>query len=340
MSTGIIHSTESCGTVDGPGVRFVVFFKGCPMRCAYCHNPDTWSMEGGTEMTVDELLKEYETKKFFYQSGGITATGGEPMVQIDFLTELFTEAHKRGIHTCLDTSGVTFRPDDPENLMKVDKLLEVTDLVMLDIKHINPQEHLKLCKQPNDNILAFAKYLDKKGIQMWIRHVVVPHITLNKEYLYELGLFIGKLKMVKALDILPYHDMAKPKYEKLGMDYPLKDIEPATKEMAVAARKIVLQGFKESRIKLLQENKKEVIKMAASEKQIDNLVSLIDGYAQEGGYHLNVNVLNRDTLLDAQKHPEKYPQLTIRVSGYAVNFIKLTKEQQDDVIHRTFHGSL
>ena len=172
MSTGIIHSTESCGTVDGPGVRFVVFFKGCPMRCAYCHNPDTWSMEGGTEMTVDELLKEYETKKFFYKSGGITATGGEPMVQIDFLTELFTEAHKRGIHTCLDTSGVTFRPDDPANLMKVDKLLEVTDLVMLDIKHINPQEHLKLCKQPNDNILAFAKYLDKKGIQMWIRHVV------------------------------------------------------------------------------------------------------------------------------------------------------------------------
>ena len=255
MSTGIIHSTESCGTVDGPGVRYVVFFKGCPMRCAYCHNPDTWSMEGGTEMTVDELLKEYETKKFFYQSGGITATGGEPMVQIDFLIELFTEAHKRGIHTCLDTSGVTFRPDDPENLMKVDKLLEVTDLVMLDIKHINPQEHLKLCKQPNDNILAFAKYLDKKGIQMWIRHVVVPHITLNKEYLYELGLFIGKLKMVKALDILPYHDMAKPKYEKLGMDYPLKDIERATKEMAVAARKIVLQGFKESRIKLLQENK-------------------------------------------------------------------------------------
>ena len=137
----------------------------------------------------------------FYKTGGITATGGEPMVQIDFLTELFTAAHNRGINTCLDTSGVTFRPDDPEYLKKTDKLLEVTDLVMLDIKHIDPIEHMKLCKQPNDNILAFARYLNKKGIKMWIRHVVVPHITLNKEYLYKLGLFIGKLEMVKALDI-------------------------------------------------------------------------------------------------------------------------------------------
>ena len=222
MSTGIIHSTESCGTVDGPGVRFVIFFKGCPMRCAYCHNPDTWTMAGGTEMTVQELLEEYDKKAPFYKTGGITATGGEPMVQIDFLTELFTAAHNRGINTCLDTSGLTFRPDDPEYLKKTDKLLEVTDLVMLDIKHIDPIEHMKLCKQPNDNILAFARYLNKKGIKMWIRHVVVPHITLNKEYLYKLGLFIGKLEMVKALDILP-------------------------------AKKIVLQGFKESRIELLKE---------------------------------------------------------------------------------------
>ena len=229
MSTGIIHSTESCGTVDGPGVRFVIFFKGCPMRCAYCHNPDTWTMAGGTEMTVQELLEEYDKKAPFYKTGGITATGGEPMVQIDFLTELFTSAHNRGINTCLDTSGVTFRPDDPEYLKKTDKLLEVTDLVMLDIKHIDPIEHMKLCKQPNDNILAFARYLNK------------------------LGLFIGKLEMVKALDILPYHDMAKPKYAELGIDYPLKDIQPATKEMAIAAKKIVLQGFKESRIELLKE---------------------------------------------------------------------------------------
>lgn len=255
MTTGVIHSIESCGTVDGPGVRFVVFFKGCPMRCAYCHNPDTWSMAGGTEMTVDEILEQYEKKRPFYKTGGITATGGEPMVQIDFLTELFEESHRRGINTCLDTSGVTFKPDDPEYLKKVDRLLAVTDLVMLDIKHIDPEEHKKLCKQPNDNILAFARYLDKKGIKIWIRHVVVPHITINKKYLYELGLFIGQLKMVKALDILPYHDMAKKKYKELGIEYPLENIEPATKEMAMAAKKIVLEGFKESRIKLLEKEK-------------------------------------------------------------------------------------
>lgn len=255
MTTGIIHSIESFGTVDGPGVRFVVFFKGCPMRCAYCHNPDTWTMEGGTKMTVEEILQQYEKKRPFYKTGGITATGGEPMVQIDFLTELFTESHKRGINTCLDTSGVTFRPDDPEYLKKVDKLLEVTNLVMLDIKHINPEEHMKLCKQPNENILAFARYLNDKGIKIWIRHVVVPTITDKEKYLYELGLFIGQLKMVKALDMLPYHDMAKKKYKELGMDYVLKDIPPATKEQALAARNIVLKGFKESRLKLLEENK-------------------------------------------------------------------------------------
>lgn len=254
MAKGIIHSLESCGTVDGPGVRYVVFFKGCPMRCQYCHNPDTWSMSGGTEMTVDEILAEYKKKAPFYRSGGITATGGEPMVQLDFLTELFTEANKRGIHTCLDTSGTMFQPDNPEYLKKVDKLLEVTDLVMLDIKHIDPDEHQILCQRPNANILEFAKYLDKKGVAIWIRHVVVPTITMNEEYLYKLGQFIGTLEMVQALDILPYHVMGKPKYEELGMEYPLDGIEPATKEMALEARKIVLKGFKESRQKMFKNN--------------------------------------------------------------------------------------
>lgn len=253
MAIGKIHSIESFGSVDGPGVRFVVFFKGCPMRCLYCHNPDTWSMAGAEEMTVDEILAQYESKKSFYREGGITATGGEPMVQIDFLTELFTEAHKRGIHTCLDTSGIMFNPDDKAYLEKVDKLLAVTDLVMLDIKVIDPEEHLKLTKQPVDNILKFAQYLNEKGITIWIRHVVVPGVTLKEDLLYRLGLFIGKLKMVKALDILPYHVMGKSKYEELGLDYPLGDTEPATKEQAVEAQQIVLKGFRESRINLKKE---------------------------------------------------------------------------------------
>lgn len=253
MAIGKIHSIESFGSVDGPGVRFVVFFKGCPMRCLYCHNPDTWSMAGATEMTVEEILAQYETKRPFYKDGGLTATGGEPMVQIEFLTELFAEAHRRGIHTCLDTSGATFRPDDKAYLEKVDKLLEVTDLVMLDIKVIDPEEHIKLTGLPNDHILKFAQYLNDKGITIWIRHVVVPNLTLNDDLLYRLGLHIGKLKMVKALDILPYHNMAKTKYKELGLDYPLKDTEPATKEQAVAAQEMVLKGFRESRKNLKKE---------------------------------------------------------------------------------------
>lgn len=250
MATGIIHSLESCGTVDGPGVRFVVFFKGCPMRCLYCHNPDTWEMTGGQEMTVEQLMAEFEKKRPFYETGGITATGGEPMVQIDFLTELFTECKNRGIHTCLDTSGTMFQPDDSAYMKKVDSLLEVTDLVMLDIKHIDPEEHWKLCKRPNDNILKFAQYVDSKGIEIWIRHVCVPHITINKDSLFKLGQFIGTLRNLKAIDALPYHDMGKMKYKELGIEYPIPDIEPATKDMAIACRNIILEGVKDTREKM------------------------------------------------------------------------------------------
>lgn len=250
MTKGKIHSIESFGTVDGPGVRLVIFFKGCPMRCLYCHNPDTWTMEGAREITVEKILEEYEKKKPFYREGGITATGGEPLVQLDFLTELFTKAHEKKIHTCLDTSGATFKPDDEEYLEKIDKLLDVTDLVMLDIKHIDPEKHKALTSRPNANILKFAEYVNEKGVQMWIRHVAVPHVTMDKESLLDLGRFIGKLKSVKALDVLPYHDMGLVKYEELGIDYPLKGIEPATKEMAMAARDVILKGFKESRLEL------------------------------------------------------------------------------------------
>ncbi len=240
---GYIHSTESFGTVDGPGIRFVVFFQGCPMRCLYCHNPDTWTINSptATRRTVDSLLQEYDGVKEFLHDGGLTATGGEPLVQIEFLTELFEAAKKKGIHTCLDTSGIMFRP---EKRAEYDRLMAVTDLVMLDIKHIDPEEHKKLTKQPITHILEFAEYLREKGIPVWIRHVVVPGITLNDTYLERLGYYIGGLDNLKALDVLPYHTMGEVKYENLGMDYPLKGVPAATKEQAVHAREVIMGGLK------------------------------------------------------------------------------------------------
>ena len=217
------------------------------MRCAYCHNPDTWDPTGGEDHTADDLLAQFDSMKEFYKNGGITATGGEPLMQIDFLTELFEKAKAKGIHTCLDTSGVTFHRDNPALLAKFDRLMKVTDLIMLDIKHINPEEHMKLCKQPNDNILDFAKYIDEKGVDIWIRHVIVKDITLIDHYLDELGYFIGGLKHLKALDVLPYHNMGEIKYEKLGIDYPLKGMEPLTNQDAIYARDIILKGAKRRR---------------------------------------------------------------------------------------------
>ena len=248
--TGHIHSTESFGTVDGPGVRLVVFFQGCPLRCQYCHNPDTWNMAGGTEMTIDQIMTQYEKNRSFYNRGGITATGGEPLMQMDFLTELFTAASRRGVHTCLDTSGITFRPDHPELLERFDKLMSVTDLVMLDIKHIDPAGHKKLTGQPLDPVLAFARYLDDRAIPVWIRHVVVPGITYDQTELYRLGTFIASLHNVKALDVLPYHDMGKVKYQNLGIDYPLRDTKPLSQQEALAARQVILQGIRNARSQL------------------------------------------------------------------------------------------
>ena len=245
--SGRIHSLESFGTVDGPGVRFVVFVQGCPMRCAYCHNPDTWPMTGGKEMEVSEIIADYERNASFYKDGGITVTGGEPMMQIDFVIELFAEAKERGIHTCLDTSGIAFNPDNAEYVAKVDKLLPLTDLVMLDIKHIDPIKHQELTAQPNDNILAFAQYLADHDVDIWIRHVVVPTLTDDDEYLYKLGYFIGGLKTLKALDVLPYHTMGKSKYENLGMTYKLEGIEPMDKSKIPAKKAVILDGIKKRR---------------------------------------------------------------------------------------------
>lgn len=241
---GYIHSIETFGTVDGPGVRLVVFTQGCPMRCLYCHNPDTWKIRGGTKISVDEILQEYEKNKSFYKTGGITVTGGEPLVQMEFVTELLKRAKAENIHTCIDTSGVTF---NDANRSDFDTLMKYTDLVMLDIKHIDPEEHIKLTANKQENIIDFARYLDEKHIPVWIRHVVVPGITDNNEHLYNLGRFIGSLKNVKALDVLPYHNMGEKKYEKLGIKYPLKGLEPMDKVKAIECKKIILKGIADER---------------------------------------------------------------------------------------------
>ena len=251
MTQGRIHSIETFGTVDGPGVRFVVFVQGCPMRCAYCHNPDTWAMEGGTMMEPSEIIEQYERNKGFYRGGGITVTGGEPLMQIDFLIDLFTLAKQKEIHTCIDSSGIAYKPDaNPQWLEKLDHLLTLTDLVMLDIKHINPEKHKKLTEQPNEGILAFCSYLNEKKVPMWIRHVVVPTITDDDESLYQLGYFIGQFTNLKALDLLPYHTMGKVKYEKLGMKYPLEGVPAMDKNKIIQKKKIVLEGVRARRLEM------------------------------------------------------------------------------------------
>ncbi|MEE1245104.1 MAG: pyruvate formate-lyase-activating protein [Acutalibacteraceae bacterium] len=240
--TGRIHSLESFGTVDGPGIRYVVFTQGCPMRCIYCHNPDTWDINGGREVTVEEILSEFNANRDFYAKGGITVTGGEPLLQMDFLTELFKQAKSQGIHTCIDTSGITF---NPQNTEKMDTLMSYTDLVMLDIKHIDNEEHIKLTGKSNTNILQFAKYLEEHKIPLWVRHIIVEGITDKPEYLTRLGRFIGSLKNLSALDVLPYHTMGVNKYKELGIPYKLEGVPALPLSEAVKAKQYILQGIRE-----------------------------------------------------------------------------------------------
>ena len=240
--TGYIHSKESFGTLDGPGIRYVLFMQGCPMRCLYCHNPDTWELKGGSEITADEVIEEFQKNRSFYRNGGITVTGGEPLMQLDFITELFRAAKEKNIHTCIDTSGITYAENE-DYLKRLDELLSYTDLVMLDIKHIDPQHHKRLTAHSNERILAFAKHLEKRNIPLWIRHVVVESYTDGEEHLFALGKFIGTLKNLKALDVLPYHNMGESKYKELGIPYPLKGVSPTSSEAAKAAKNIILSGI-------------------------------------------------------------------------------------------------
>ena len=244
---GFIHSTESFGTVDGPGVRFVIFLQGCPMRCKYCHNPDTWKMKSGSLRSAQSLIKEFQRNAAFYSKGGITVTGGEALMQIDFLLELFALAKENGIHTCLDTSGITYHPGESSYNEKLDKLMTMTDLVLLDIKHIDPEAHKELTGHDNAGILAFARYLADKQIPVWVRHVVVPGITDEPGALSRLGAFLGTLPNVKALDVLPYHIMGVSKYKELDIPYPLEGVEPASQKQAKDAKQIILTAYWKAR---------------------------------------------------------------------------------------------
>ena len=244
---GYIHSIESFGTVDGPGVRYVVFLSGCPMRCIYCHNPDTHNMTNAPiRKTASEILSGMLRNLPFYRSGGITVTGGEPLMQAEFLTELFTLAKAEGIHTCLDTSGVCFNPYNEEILPIYDRLINFTDLFMLDIKHIDSDMHRKITGCGNENILAFAKYLDERGASIRIRHVILPGYTDGEAQLKTLGRFLKGLKHLESVETLPYHDMGRVKYEKLGIPYPLENVPTLTRADAERAKEIILGAMNEN----------------------------------------------------------------------------------------------
>ena len=237
--TGRIHSFESFGTVDGPGIRFVVFMQGCPLRCQYCHNPDTWGA-GGQEYSAEEVAQRImRYKNYFGDKGGVTVSGGEPLLQIDFIVELFTILKAKGIHTCVDTSGITFKKDNEAVVEKHKKLLAVTDLFLLDIKHIEDEACKKLTGQSNENTLAFAKFLSDNGKKMWIRQVLVPNVTDKEEDLKTLRAFIDTLATVEKVEVLPYHTMGVVKYEKLGIEYPLKDVSAPSKERVLYAKELL-----------------------------------------------------------------------------------------------------
>ncbi len=242
--TGRIHSFESFGTVDGPGIRYVVFLQGCPLRCQYCHNPDTWGA-GGAEYSAEQVVSQaLRYKNYFGEKGGVTVTGGEPLLQIDFVIELFTLLKEKGVHTCVDTSGITFRKGDATCVEKHKKLLEVTDLFLLDIKHIDDEKCRKLTGQSNENTLAFAEFLSENGKAVWIRQVLVPNITDDEDDLLKTRAFIDTLKTVERVEVLPYHTMGAVKYEKLGMAYPLEGVQAPSKEKVMSAKRILSEERK------------------------------------------------------------------------------------------------
>ena len=241
---GHIHSTESFGAADGPGVRFIVFMQGCHMRCRYCHNPDTWKMDCGDEVTADEILKRaLRFKPYWGKDGGITISGGEPLLQIDFVIELFKKAKELGINTCIDTAGNPFTKEEPF-FSKFEELMKYTDLLLLDLKEINPARHKDLTGFDNSNIIEMAKYLSEINKPVWIRHVLVPEHSDFDEDLDALGDFIDTLSNVDRVEILPYHTLGKFKWENLGIPYSLESISPPSAERIENAKQRIHAGIR------------------------------------------------------------------------------------------------
>ncbi|KGJ49224.1 pyruvate formate lyase-activating enzyme 1 [Clostridium sp. NCR] len=236
MVKGRVHSIETFGTVDGPGIRFILFMQGCPLRCKYCHNRDTWDVKGGTEYTTDEIIEQVKKYSSYmkFSGGGLTVSGGEATLQPEFLKDLFKKAQENEIHTCLDTSGFV-------NIDVIDPVLDYTNLVLLDLKHMVPEKCKDLVGVSIDKTLEFAKHLSDRNIPVWIRHVLVPGITDDRENLELMGKFISTLKNVDRVELLPYHTLGVHKWENMGFEYELKDVPDATSEDIEKASKILAE---------------------------------------------------------------------------------------------------
>lgn len=239
---GRIHSYETFGTLDGPGIRFVLFMQGCPLRCLFCHNPDSWDIRAGKLVTLEDVLAEIEPYVSFYRphGGGLTVSGGEPLVQAPFVTRLFQEVKRRyGLATALDTSGMC----EPG---QADELLDATDLVMLDLKASAPDLHKELTGQPQDRIWRFARHVSERGNRMWIRRVLIPGVNDSARELLGLGRFIGTLTGVEKVEVLPYHRMGVHKWQLLGMEYALEDVESPSEKEVTRAYRLIEQGMAEA----------------------------------------------------------------------------------------------
>ena len=239
---GRISATESFGSVDGPGIRFIVFVQGCRYRCQYCHNPETWEREGGYEATAEEIFRQaWRYRPYWKQKGGITVSGGEPLLQLEFVTELFRLAKEKGVNTVIDTAGEPFTFEEPFFSTFVNLLLR-TDLFLLDLKQIDDEVHRALTGVSNESALALARFLSERGKRMWIRHVLVPGWTTGEDDLSRLSDFIASLKTVDRVEVLPYHAMALHKYEELRLPYRLGDTPAPTAEEIARAEEILRVG--------------------------------------------------------------------------------------------------